>query len=152
MADFTASRYRHDRIWGITVTFVNLRGRAFRFQFLWQTYPDSKVLGANMGPIWADRSHAGPMLAPWTLLSGHPCLMARRYRKHKANMGHIRVKLFYMVYWQYSTTWMKNVMVKFRKYILNKICLCIIDALFKDSIINAHSKDCVIRWQMNVIL
>ena len=26
--------------------------------------PDSKVHGANMGPIW------GPMLAPWTLLSG----------------------------------------------------------------------------------
>ena len=32
--------------------------------------PDSKVHGANMGPIWADRAQVGPMLAPWTLLSG----------------------------------------------------------------------------------
>ena len=32
--------------------------------------PDSKVHGANMGLIWADRTQVGPMLAPWTLLSG----------------------------------------------------------------------------------
>ena len=31
---------------------------------------DSKVHGANMGPIWADRTQVGPMLAPWTLVSG----------------------------------------------------------------------------------
>ena len=33
--------------------------------------PDSKVHGANMGPIWADRTQVGPMLASWTLLSGY---------------------------------------------------------------------------------
>ena len=32
--------------------------------------PDSKVHGANMGPIWGRQSQVGPMLAPWTLLSG----------------------------------------------------------------------------------
>ena len=32
--------------------------------------PDSKVHGANMGPSGADRTQVGPMLAPWTLLSG----------------------------------------------------------------------------------
>ena len=32
--------------------------------------PDSKVHGANMGPIWGRRTQVGPMLAPWTLLSG----------------------------------------------------------------------------------
>ena len=32
--------------------------------------PDSKVYGANMGPAWADRTQIGPMMAPWTLLSG----------------------------------------------------------------------------------
>ena len=31
---------------------------------------DSKVHGANMGPSGADRTQVGPMLAPWTLLSG----------------------------------------------------------------------------------
>ena len=31
--------------------------------------PDSKVHGANMGPICGDRTQAGPMLTPWTLLS-----------------------------------------------------------------------------------
>ena len=28
------------------------------------------VHGANMGPIWGHRTKVGPMLAPWTLLSG----------------------------------------------------------------------------------
>ena len=32
--------------------------------------PDNKVHGANMGPSGADRTQVGPMLAPWTLLSG----------------------------------------------------------------------------------
>ena len=32
--------------------------------------PDSKVHGTNMGPSGADRTQMGPMLAPWTLLSG----------------------------------------------------------------------------------
>ena len=34
--------------------------------------PDSKVHGANMGPIWGRQDLGGPMLAPWTLLSGNP--------------------------------------------------------------------------------
>ena len=32
--------------------------------------PDSKVYGANIGPIWGRQDPVGPMLAPWTLLSG----------------------------------------------------------------------------------
>ena len=35
-----------------------------------QAIPDSKVHGANMGPSGADRTKVGPVLAPWTLLSG----------------------------------------------------------------------------------
>ena len=31
---------------------------------------DNNIHGANMGPIWAYRTQVGPMLAPWTLLSG----------------------------------------------------------------------------------
>ena len=34
------------------------------------TFPDSKVHGANMGPTWALSAPDGPMLAQWTLLSG----------------------------------------------------------------------------------
>ena len=33
-------------------------------------YPDSKVHGANMGPYGSCRPQMGPMLAPWTFLSG----------------------------------------------------------------------------------
>ena len=33
-------------------------------------FPDSKVQGSNMGPIWGRQDPGGPMLAPWTLLSG----------------------------------------------------------------------------------
>ena len=32
--------------------------------------PDSKVYGARMGASGADRTQVGPMLAPWTMLSG----------------------------------------------------------------------------------
>ena len=32
--------------------------------------PDSKVPGANMGPIWGRQDPGGRMLAPWNLLSG----------------------------------------------------------------------------------
>ena len=35
--------------------------------------PDSKVHGAKMGPIWGRQDPGGPMLAPWTLLSGISC-------------------------------------------------------------------------------
>ena len=42
--------------------------------------PDNKVHGANMGPIWADRTQVGPMLTPSTLLSGaglvHGCAVS----------------------------------------------------------------------------
>ena len=34
--------------------------------------PDRKVYGANMGPIWGRQDPGGPMLVPWTLLSGNP--------------------------------------------------------------------------------
>ena len=33
-------------------------------------FPDRKVHGTNMGPIWGRQDPGGPMLAPWTLLSG----------------------------------------------------------------------------------
>ena len=39
------------------------------FRFLLFLAPGSKVNGATMGPIWADRTQVGPMLAPLTLLS-----------------------------------------------------------------------------------
>ena len=35
------------------------------------TYPDGKVHGAKMGPTWVLPAPDGPMLAPWTLLSGY---------------------------------------------------------------------------------
>ena len=41
-----------------------------------KTFRDSKFHGANMGPTWGPpgsrRPQMGPMLAPWTLLSGLP--------------------------------------------------------------------------------
>ena len=33
-----------------------------------KNYPDSKVLGANMGPIWGRQDPGGPHVGPWTLL------------------------------------------------------------------------------------
>ena len=37
---------------------------------LCKVIPDSKVHGANMGPTWVLSAPGGPMLSPWTLLSG----------------------------------------------------------------------------------
>ena len=58
------------------------------FVSIWATYllpnniqfdPDNKVHGANMGHIWADRTQVGPMLTPWTLLSGERARGCRGY-------------------------------------------------------------------------
>ena len=61
-------------------------------------YPDSKVHGANMGPTWglpgSCRPQMGPVLAPWTLLSGYgwrsrvisKCLMGIFYKEYVWNM------------------------------------------------------------------
>ena len=35
-----------------------------------ESNPDSKVQGANTGHTWVLSAQMGPMLAPWTLLSG----------------------------------------------------------------------------------
>ena len=43
--------------------------------------PDSKVHGANMEPIWGRQDPGGPMLAPWTLLSGVPVYVDDRYKQ-----------------------------------------------------------------------
>ena len=45
------------------------------YMLMFSDCPDSKVHGANMGPVWgpygANRTQVGPMMAPWTLLSGY---------------------------------------------------------------------------------
>ena len=41
-----------------------------RFQIHKDHIPDSKGHGTNMGPTWVLSAPDGPMLAPWTLLSG----------------------------------------------------------------------------------
>ena len=40
-------------------------------------YPDNKVHGANMGPIWVLSAPNGPHVSPWTLLSGYRCSDSR---------------------------------------------------------------------------
>ena len=47
------------------------------------TSPDIKVHGANMGPLWGRQDPGGPMLAPWTLLSGS-------HQKHLLWLHHIK--------------------------------------------------------------
>ena len=40
------------------------------FKFDWKLVPDSKLHGANMVPPGSCRPQMGPILAPWTTLSG----------------------------------------------------------------------------------
>ena len=37
---------------------------------IFKDFPDSKVRGTNMGPTWVLSAPDGPMLSPWTLISG----------------------------------------------------------------------------------
>ena len=53
--------------------------------------PDSKVHGANMGPSGAERIQVGPMLAPWTLLSG---------RRQWLSTGTVRIEIWLIEVWQ----------------------------------------------------
>ena len=66
-------------LWDVGVTTVppmltthgyTQKHRRLNFRQHLHTVPDSKLHGANMGPIWADMTQVGPMLAPWILLSG----------------------------------------------------------------------------------
>ena len=45
------------------------------------TYPESKVHEANMGPTWVLSAPDGPMLAPWSLLSGY-LIFWSKLRRH----------------------------------------------------------------------
>ena len=59
----------------------------YRSSYIWlaratgwsEDFPDSKVHGANMGPTWGRQNPGGPMLAPWTLLSGFPIWSGNDY-------------------------------------------------------------------------
>ena len=67
--------YRHQAIHYLNQIDLSAMGLvAFRGWFNriwpWQQAPDRKVQGANMGPPGSCRPQMGPMLAPWTLLSG----------------------------------------------------------------------------------
>ena len=53
----------HGILWAFTLL-VSTR----KYSMMTISIPDSKVHGANMGPIWGRQDPGGPMLAPWTLL------------------------------------------------------------------------------------
>ena len=68
--------------------------------------PDNKIHGAHMGPSGADSTQVGPMLAPWTLLSGtfkskfnNYVIIQWRYHKvfcslmHKFSKGGVGISL-----------------------------------------------------------
>ena len=42
----------------------------FSIKHLHIAFPDRRFMGPTWGPSGADRTHVGPMLAPWTLLTG----------------------------------------------------------------------------------
>ena len=75
--------WRHHVMLELKVTHVSKRVLVNNHTDYWGVmgmwhYPDSKVHGANMGPSGADRTQVGPMLAPWTLLSGKPLNKVRK--------------------------------------------------------------------------
>ena len=61
-------------------------------------YLDSKVHGANMGPIWDWQDPGGPMLAPWTLLSGYVSTALYRLAPYSGILA------FWLIWFAYHTT------------------------------------------------
>ena len=55
-------------------------------------YPDSKVPGVNMGPIWADSTQMGPMLVPWTSLSGYQLSNIDMFVRHMMDWPALHVR------------------------------------------------------------
>ena len=56
-----------------TMSFFNITAGIRDSQYIADhilVYQDNKVHGANMGPTWVLSAPGGPMLSPWTLLSG----------------------------------------------------------------------------------
>ena len=71
----------------------------FHVMMYWHTddnHPDSKVHGANMGPIWGRQDPGGPHVGPMKLLSG--------YVEHFSTIEHIDIKSK----WLLSLKWMQN--------------------------------------------
>ena len=52
--------YIWNYVWWITVHWAQLLSKYFQCQ----AYPDSKVHGANMGPIWGQQDPGGPHVGP----------------------------------------------------------------------------------------
>ena len=63
-------------------------------RFLFQTIPDSKVHGANMGPSGSCWPQMGPMLAPWSLLSGIVSLHSAVNHSKNSNVGPMLQRAF----------------------------------------------------------
>ena len=54
---------------------VPLHYDVFKWKHFPRYFPESKVHGANMGPIWGRQDPGGPHVVPWTLLSGWSFVM-----------------------------------------------------------------------------
>ena len=64
----------HYNWWSTQMGFVKSHFHTYKQHTSFCCVPDSKVHGANIGPTWALSAQMGPMLAPWTLLSGVVCV------------------------------------------------------------------------------
>ena len=51
-------------------TIHSLRGSVM-YHYIHEDTPNSKVHGANMGPIWGQQDPGGPHVGPWLVLSGN---------------------------------------------------------------------------------
>ena len=56
--------------WRVGLLIMTETGRRTSYDAILFMVPESKFHGANMRPIWVRQDPVGPMLAPWTLLSG----------------------------------------------------------------------------------
>ena len=85
----------------------------------------ARFMGLIWGPFGADRTQVGPMLAPWTLLSGVPCA-------HSGLERHIYLSL------KWSLSYLCILASKHVKYSLTYCLLCGFTSLSR-------------RWSVNMI-
>ena len=82
-----------DCLWRLLLCELNASGFSRDACAITRSYlPDSKVHGANIGLIWGRQDPGGPMLVPWTLLSGYITVCNGLRYLQRGTTGYLRLK------------------------------------------------------------
>ena len=113
----------------------------------------ARFMGPTWGPSGAYRTQVGPILAPWTLLSGNHCCAGKMY------LGNINIYLHFLSFFNTETGQVEEILPQKRQervYIVWSIpCLLMAwwyreQNIFKQNILPIHLKVCSLLRSKNL--